>query len=123
MYRVCDVCGGVDEHPRHSFTGVFEDVWPVNESAKEAVDSALQALTADGSLTFSEANKIMADFLDTTQTDRHIDCCAEVGCPKAGTVDGCDQRTAVWNGETGDGMVDAAMQVREDNPEHFLQEA
>lgn len=118
-YRVCDLCGQVDRHPRHSFTGVFLDEHPVDESISPTVEASLNELVEAKKIGVGDAIRIGKDFWDTTSTDRHIDCCATAGCPKAGTADGCDARVAVWNGKTGKGMVEAAMKVREKNAKHF----
>jgi len=119
MYRVCDQCGGVDEHPRHTFSGVIPDAHPVNEVLKEVVSKNLEDLVDAGKISIMDAVRIGGEFADTANTERHIDCCAAAGCPKAGTVDGCDKRVAVWDGKTGAGMVEAAMKVREANAEHY----
>lgn len=118
-YRVCDLCGGVDSHPRHVVAGVLVDDHPVNEALRATVEKNIAELVNAGTIDIKAAFRIEREFSDTTSQDRHIDCCAEAGCPKAGTVDGCDQRVAVWNGETGAGMKAAADKVREDNPEHY----
>jgi hypothetical protein len=119
LFRVCDECGGVDDHPRHSFTGEIPDVHPVNDPVRQVMLDSLATLGKAGKITMEQALRIGADFEDTTSADYHIDCCANRGCPKAGTVDGCDLRVKVWNGKTGTGMVAAAMTVREQNAEHF----
>jgi hypothetical protein len=119
MYRVCDICGGVDDHPRHTFAGVIPDEHPVDESLRPQVTANVEALYDEGTITFDEAAAIVASFDDTASTERHIDCCAERGCPLAGTIDGCDVRAAKANGGTGQAMVDAAAAVRAENPEHY----
>jgi len=119
MYRVCDICGGVDDHPRHSFSGVINDNWPVDESLSGTVSANAEQAFHDGLVSFEEANAIICAYGDTTSTDRHIDCCASAGCPLAGTIDGCDIRAARAAGGTGQVMVDAAMAIRDENPEHY----
>ncbi len=119
VYRVCDVCGGVDEHPRHTIAGVIPDQWQPDESLTQTVEDNVKALADAGKLSVGDAMLLGRSFWDTTSTDRHIDCCAQAGCPQAGTTDGCDARVAVWNGRTGAGMVKAAEKVRADNPDHF----
>jgi hypothetical protein len=117
--RVCDICGGVDDHPRHSFDGVVEDVHPVNETARAALLANLEAGMQSGQIALGDALRLGAEFENTTSSDRHIDCCAAAGCPQAGTVDGCDARVAVWNGKTGDGMRKAAEAVRAKHADHY----
>jgi hypothetical protein len=120
VYRVCEGCGGVDEHPRHIVAGVIPDVHPAaSAELRETVLANIKELAGAGKLTIENAMAIGVDIDDTTTRSLHIDCCAEAGCPKAGTPDGCDARVAVWNGKTGPGMVKAAEQVRADNPKHF----
>jgi hypothetical protein len=78
--RVCDVCGGVDSHPRHILAGGDKGSFPhVHEHAVAAV-LANDALTAD------EKAHHVADLVDTTAQYRHYDCCRSVGCP-TGTCD------------------------------------
>ena len=115
-------CGQVDDHPRHTFAGELVDLWPVNEELRDRVMANIKNLMADGEIELETALRIGNDYADTTSTDRHIDCCAAAGCPKAGQTDeetgmplGCEARVAVWNGKTGKGMHDAAMKVRADH--------
>lgn len=82
--RGCDVCGGVDDHPRHVFAhapgeGVTEPAVAEKmiEVAKATGDPA--AITA-----------VVAQIQDTSTIYRHMDCCREAGCPD-GT---CNQVTA-----------------------------
>lgn len=119
LYRPCDLCGQVDTHPRHSFAGVIDDVWPVLEEAGKVVQESLERLVAAGEITMAQAFDIAGAHRDTTSTDRHIDCCAAAGCPLSGTPDGCDARVRVWNGRTGAGMVKAAEKVRADHADHY----
>ena len=68
--RMCDVCGGVDDHPRHVFAHAVGD---------GATDSAiaLKALENAG----DDREVIMAQISDNSTTIRHMDCCRSVGCP------------------------------------------
>lgn len=70
--RVCDVCGGVDDHPRHVFVGT-PDEFPLNQ---ELADSVL-----DLELPSADRGRIYREVLDTTVQQRHMDCCAGAGCP------------------------------------------
>lgn len=118
-YRVCDICGGVDDHPRHSFAGVIEGAWEPDAALRSKVTANVEALYDQKAINFDEAAAIVNAFDDTTSTDRHIDCCASVGCPQAGTLSGCDIRAAKANGGTGDAMIEAAMAIRRENPAYF----
>jgi hypothetical protein len=71
--RICDVCGGVDDHPRHVLAAGLGEI-PVNEAN-------LAKVLADDSLTAEEKAAIVADIVDTTTQLRHLDCCTTVGCP------------------------------------------
>jgi hypothetical protein len=77
--RGCDVCGGVDDHPRHSFLG--------DPGAFRAPDPAVIRATLknceEGDF---DGDAILASILDTSTQDRHRDCCRQVGCP-TGTCD------------------------------------
>ena len=76
--RICDVCGQVDDHPRH-IVAFPPDTLPVNQAQLAAV------LDMDW-LTSEERAKIVADIVDTSTQLRHMDCCTTVGCPD-GTCD------------------------------------
>jgi hypothetical protein len=71
--RVCDLCGGVDDHPRHVLAGGDQDAFPkpTPEIVRRVVESAPE----------KDADRLLADLLDTGTSDRHMDCCREVGCP------------------------------------------
>jgi hypothetical protein len=71
--RICDVCGGVDDHPRHSHVEA-PGVVPVNQEH-------LTKVIADESLSAADRARIVADIVDTTTQLRHMDCCRAVGCP------------------------------------------
>lgn len=87
--RMCDVCGGVDDHPRHVVgyatppEGQAGDGRSADEVASIAITNA-QGLGGDA------VQQIVGQIRDDTTTMRHMDCCREVGCPD-GT---CNQVTA-----------------------------
>lgn len=109
--RVCDECGGIDKHPRHTVDApagthtpdaeIVRKVLASKEFDQDVIDAAYQSL------------------MDTTSLMRHIDCCAHsstewrdadgnlvaTGCPKVGTPEGCDGRAEKANGKTGQGML------------------
>lgn len=68
--RVCDLCGGVDDHPRHVLTGE-----PFPTPGEDIVQKVIANAPADR-LAF-----LMRELLDTTASDRHMDCCRTAGCP------------------------------------------
>lgn len=70
--RGCDVCGGVDDHPRHVFAhGPGDGVTPPSV-ASQMVDNCPDATTRTA---------ILAHIQDDSTTYRHMDCCRQVGCP------------------------------------------
>lgn len=83
--RGCDVCGGVDDHPRHVIAG---PPGAAGEPRPEVIDRVLGA-----KLEGEDRARIVAALFDTSSQDRHMDCCREVGCP-TGTCD----RVAVLGG-------------------------
>lgn len=71
--RVCDVCGGVDNHPRHVIS--VDDATP---PSKELVDKIVKnAAKASG----ASLSDLLSDLYDRTLQLRHMDCCRSVGCP------------------------------------------
>ena len=95
--HVCDICGGVDDHSRHSFVGMqmpgaSTDVYP-----QPTVDTARTVMNAcnDMGLDEEDADRLLADLMDRTITDRHRDCCREAGCPSGE----CDRIGALGGNE------------------------
>jgi hypothetical protein len=76
--RVCDICFGVDDHPRHTFAGGTDEF--VSHLAHELVtlEHNIEAL---GDVDGDVHARLVMDFLDRSVNDRHMDCCASVGCP------------------------------------------
>lgn len=70
--RVCDVCGQIDDHPRHTFVDVPEK-FQVNEAAQLAVFD----LDAPADVKI----RLLEEIADTSTQQRHMDCCREAGCP------------------------------------------
>lgn len=77
VIKVCDLCGGVDDHPRHviagSTTGVYEPPAPA------IVEAVVLNAPAD------QRERLIADLMDTSSQERHLDCCAESGTCPTGT--------------------------------------
>lgn len=73
--RVCDICGGVDDHPRHVIGLGPNDPAP-------AVDQAVIAkVIGNPDLSDEAKTAIVADLADTSLQLRHMDCCRDLGCP------------------------------------------
>jgi hypothetical protein len=77
--RVCDVCGGVDDHPRHTIAGEKGTAGP-------PLRSSVAAVMGNESLTTEQKAAALEDLYDTSSQLRHMDCCRKVGCP-SGTCD------------------------------------
>ena len=71
--RICDVCGGVDDHARHVLAAGVGEI-PVNQEN-------LSKVLADTTLDPDTKAALVADIIDTTTQLRHIDCCRNIGCP------------------------------------------
>jgi len=95
--QVCDVCGGVDEHPRHHAAG-----GQTHQFETPSPELVRKVAAASQNLPVAVAARLMAELLDTGTTSRHLDCCREAGCP---TGD-CDRRLAGWDGTVGAGLLE-----------------
>jgi hypothetical protein len=78
LLRVCDLCGGVDDHPRHVLAGGTADVY--QPPAPAIVERVVEAAPSD------ELARLLGDLFDRSSQDRHMDCCRAAGCPD-GTCD------------------------------------
>lgn len=84
--RICDVCGGYDDHPRHVVA------WPPGQAPKpdtEVYKVLLGNIGAEN-LTTPDGVAAVQDFFETSLQLRHMDCCRQVGC----TDGSCDVVTA-----------------------------
>lgn len=73
MLRICDVCGQVDDHPRHVIGFEPDTIQPNTEMAVKVSER--------DDLEYEDKLRIVQDILDTTLMLRHMDCCRSVGCP------------------------------------------
>lgn len=73
VLRVCDLCGGVDDHPRHVLAGNDEGSFP--QPLEAILNRVMDAAPA------ADRARLVRDLVDTTSSDRHLDCCAADGCP------------------------------------------
>lgn len=69
--RVCDLCGGVDDHPRHVLSGGTAFPKPGDDIVERVLANAPAA----------ERGRLVNELLDTSASDRHMDCCRAAGCP------------------------------------------
>lgn len=66
--QACDVCGGVDDHPRHTMLyGQGQAPAPSGEALRKAMDGGA-------------GNWAIEDLTSRDRTVRHFDCCAAAGC-------------------------------------------
>lgn len=91
--QVCDLCGGVDDHPRHHLGGGQAGEYDA-PAASLIAKVAQEAPEAD-------RDRLVAELLDTGTTSRHKDCCRTAGCPTGE----CDSELDGWNGKTGKGLL------------------
>jgi hypothetical protein len=77
--RVCDLCGGVDDHPRHVITGGILNAAGVAEPFPRPGDNILSRVIANAP--GEERAWLIGQLLDTSASDRHMDCCRTAGCP------------------------------------------
>lgn len=88
--RVCDLCGGVDDHPRHVIIGTEPDGQAISPPSDEVIAKVVGAAPPE------HAARLVRELMDTTSSDRHLDCCAAAGCPDGicpGRIDGADGAT------------------------------
>lgn len=104
ILRVCDLCGGVDDHPRHVIAGQQVDAF-----ASPSGDTVRKVLAATADLPQVEQDRLLGDLVDTTSSDRHLDCCAAAGCP-TGT---CGPQVEGVKGKTGKAMLTHVMALKD----------
>lgn len=92
--RVCDLCGGVDDHPRHVVAGAVRDAFP--RVADDIVEKVLVNAPDE------HRGRLLRELLDTASSDRHLDCCRAAGCPDGS----CGLVTADAEGLTGRQLLD-----------------
>jgi len=98
--RVCDLCGQVDDHPRHVIAGQVDGVF---RPSAGAVDRVLAEAPED------QRGRLVAELLDTRSSDRHYDCCYAAGCPDGA----CDQIVPNAVGLTGADLLDYLIKQQE----------
>lgn len=69
--RMCDSCGGVDDHPRHVYALGPDQNPTSDEVASKALDNAV----GEDRLT------ILKQIRDVFTQQKHLDCCRADGCP------------------------------------------
>lgn len=76
VLRVCDLCGGVDDHPRHILGASYD---PNGEPLPPPSDEIIAKVVA--AAPEKDRARLIRDLMDPTSSDRHLDCCAAAGCP------------------------------------------
>lgn len=76
--RICDLCGQVDDHPRHVVAHAPGSV-PVNQPL-------VAQIKGTRGLSPEVKAAVIADIEDTSLELRHMDCCAQAGCPDGSCV-------------------------------------
>lgn len=74
ILRVCDICGGVDDHPRHVLAGGIPGA--VYDPPSEKIISLVMKNSPPDQLA-----RLLRDLTDLSSADRHMDCCRTFGCP------------------------------------------
>ena len=98
--RVCDLCGAVDDHPRHVMAGEADGTFRPS-------DGALDRVLAEAP--DEQRGELVRALLDTTSSDRHLDCCREAGCPNGS----CDLVTEGAEDKTGADLLDHLVESAE----------
>ncbi len=80
LIRVCDLCGGCDDHPRHVIAGGDPKAKVIEQPGEDIVAKVLEAAKPE------DRARLLRDLMDVSSSDRHLDCCREAGCPD-GTCD------------------------------------
>ena len=101
LLRVCDLCGGVDDHPRHVIVGGPEVVAAPSEATVAAVVAAAPS---------DDLARLLRDLYDTSASDRHLDCCRAAGCPDGS----CGRQTAGAEGKRGGDLLEHLMTLAEE---------
>jgi hypothetical protein len=102
--RVCDVCGGVDDHPRHSIAGGPGAAGP-------PLPEVVKAVIANTAITDDQKAAALVDLMDDSSQQRHMDCCRRVGCP-SGTCNHVADLGGV-DGVTGAGLLTVLVDNRD----------
>jgi hypothetical protein len=72
--RMCDSCGGVDDHPRHVFAYALGDGSTPAAVGRKALENA-RAISPE------VETAVLYEVQDSRTTMKHMDCCRADGCP------------------------------------------
>lgn len=108
VLRVCDLCGGVDDHPRHVIAGSVDGVFRPSDAA---LDRVLAEAPED------RRAELVRDLLDTTSSDRHLQCCRDAGCPQQPPFKKCDELLEGAGDKIGADLLDFFVEQQAENVE------
>lgn len=94
--RGCETCGQVDDHPRVTHP------LPVNDPRATIEEGVLDSLLGNGI-----SGAMLRELQDPSAVVRHIDCCAQAGCPTGS----CDEQAKQFSGKTGDALRSAIVKA------------
>lgn len=99
--RVCDACGQVDDHPRHTLSGA--DPEGVTRPTQGVIATVLGGDYRD------DVKALAIDQLNEPGLYLHMDCCRARGCPTGE----CDSQTAGAEDLRGDDLRTHLMSLKE----------
>lgn len=107
--RVCDLCGGVDTDPRHTFGGPQVNVFrsPPNEIVNKVLENAPAEHRAE----------LLRDLMDTSSLDLHKDCCRDAGCPEGTCTSELDEVGELRGAELREALAERGRRLATENTE------
>jgi hypothetical protein len=78
VVKVCDLCAGVDDHPRHVIVGAIPGAQVVAQPTEDMVDRVIEAAPN------GDRARLLRDLMDTSSSEHHVDCGAAAGCYSCG---------------------------------------
>lgn len=104
LLRVCDLCGQVDDHPRHTFGGPQPNMF--RQAPDDIVNKVLDAAPAD------QRARLLRDLMDTSSLDLHKDCCRDAGCPTGTCNDELDEVGELRGPELRDALYERGLRLQ-----------
>lgn len=104
--RVCDLCGGVDTDPRHSFGG------PLANTFRNAPDDVVDKVLANAEQYPEHRSRLLRELMDTGSLDLHKDCCRDAGCPTGTCAEELDEVGDLRGSELRDALTDRGQRLQ-----------